>query len=180
MPYPYYQSPWSYNPSYATPSFSPQYQLSMPTNQQTPVHGFIYVNGIEGARAFQMPPNSEMPLFDSNGTDRVFIKTTDGAGYPTITVAKCIKEDDNADPKAYVTRDELERVYKDFASQVEALKGAMNGTVPATADATQPDAGQPQVNQADGWRQPTGAVSPAYENQPTVRSIHFPEPGQVS
>lgn len=180
MPYPYYTQPMGYGQSYQVPSYVPQYQPSMPTSQQTPIHGFIYVNGIEGARAFQMPPNSEMPLFDSNDTDRVFIKTTDGAGYPTIVVAKCVKEDDNADPKAYVTRDELERVYKDFASQIEALKGATNGTVSATADAAQPDAGQPQGNQADGWRQPTGAVSPAYENQPAVRAVHFPEPGQVS
>ena len=51
---------------------------------QQPVHGFVYVTGPDGANAYQMPPNSEMPLFDSTVPNRMFIKTTDGAGYPTI------------------------------------------------------------------------------------------------
>ena len=57
-----------------------QQQMQQPMQQQ-PIHGFVYVTGLEGAKAFQMPPNSEMPLFDSTTENRMFIKTTDGAGF---------------------------------------------------------------------------------------------------
>lgn len=40
-----------------------------------------------------MPPNSEMPLFDSTNDGVMFIKTTDGAGFPTITVVDCKRRD---------------------------------------------------------------------------------------
>ena len=44
----------------------------------------VRVNGENGARAFQMAPNSSVLLLDE--TDPiVWLKTTDGAGYPTIT-----------------------------------------------------------------------------------------------
>ena len=43
----------------------------------------IRVTGIDGAKAYQMPPNSVVPLFDSDN-DIMYIKSTDGAGFPTI------------------------------------------------------------------------------------------------
>lgn len=52
MPYPYQPPYQPYQPYQPT-----QYQY------QQPVHGFVYVAGIEGAKAYQMPPSSEMPLF---------------------------------------------------------------------------------------------------------------------
>ena len=41
------------------------------------------VTGIDGAKAYQMTPNSTVALFDNN-EDIMYIKTTDGAGFPTI------------------------------------------------------------------------------------------------
>ncbi len=46
-------------------------------------NGLIRVTGIEGAKAYQMPPNSITALFDSN-EDIFYVKSTDGAGFPTI------------------------------------------------------------------------------------------------
>lgn len=43
------------------------------------------VTGIDGARAYQMPPNSTAALFDG-GQDLMYIKSTDGAGFPTIRI----------------------------------------------------------------------------------------------
>lgn len=40
--------------------YAPAYQ-----QYQQPVHGFVYVSGLDGANAYQMPPNSEMPQFAS-------------------------------------------------------------------------------------------------------------------
>lgn len=41
------------------------------------------VTGIDGAKAYQMPPNSTVALFDNN-EDLMYIKITDGAGYYDI------------------------------------------------------------------------------------------------
>lgn len=47
----------------------------------------IRVTGIDGARAYQMRPNSTVALFDANN-DYFYIKSTDGAGFPTIRTFK--------------------------------------------------------------------------------------------
>ena len=131
--------------------------------QQQPVHGFVYVTGIEGAKAYQLPPNSEMPLFDYSG-DVMYIKTTDGAGFPTIVPCKCKKMDAQAGSASgeYVTRDELDRAYRDLAGQLDQIRGALHGTVPDATDAGEPGGRKGEGAQADGGRKPGGGVFPAH------------------
>ncbi len=45
----------------------------------------IRVNGLDGAKAYQMMANSVVALFDANA-DLMYIKSTDGAGFPSIRV----------------------------------------------------------------------------------------------
>lgn len=52
---------------------------------QQPSNGLIRVTGIDGAKAYQMPPNSVAALFDDS-YDIMYVKSTDGAGFPTIRV----------------------------------------------------------------------------------------------
>jgi len=104
---------------------------------QPQIHGFVFVTGLEGAKAYQMPPNSEMPLFDStNNGDTMYIKTTDGAGFPPIK--ECLVSEKQAPQSQsqpdYVTHDELQSVYSNLSGQLEQLKGDLYGTVPQTAD----------------------------------------------
>ena len=73
MPYgqqsfPQAQPNWSYQPQQVTAQ---------------PVNGLVSVTGIEGAKAYQLPPNSCMPLFDSDA-DFLYLKTTDAGGFPTV------------------------------------------------------------------------------------------------
>ena len=115
-----YQNPYSYNP------YLPQqyHQQQFPQ----PVHGFVYVTGMEGAKAYQMPPNSEMPLFDDSG-DILYIKTTDGAGFPTITVVDCAKRDSQPVTQADVpTMEDIASIH----AEIEQLREAINGLVPQT------------------------------------------------
>ena len=44
----------------------------------------VRVNGKPGAEAYQMAPNSEVMLLDETAPI-VWLKTTDGAGYPRLT-----------------------------------------------------------------------------------------------
>lgn len=71
----------------------------------------IRVTGMEGAKAYQMPPNSRAALFD-DADDVVFIKMTDGAGFPSYKRARLIWEDEpkQAAPNTdeFVTRKEFE------------------------------------------------------------------------
>lgn len=51
--------------------------------QPQPQQNIIKVHGFEGAQAFNMAPNSNVLLLDESNPI-IYIKTTDGAGYPTI------------------------------------------------------------------------------------------------
>ena len=86
----------------------------VPFMGQQAIHGFVYVTGIEGAKAYQMPPNSEMPLFDSTCDGRMFIKTTDGAGFPTIKVANCTTDESQPSPDPSVTQDDMAAIHREM------------------------------------------------------------------
>ena len=89
-----------------------------------PVNGLIAVTGFEGAKAYQLPPNSKVPLFDQN-EDIIYLKTTDSAGYPTIKAFKFepvevsqVNSQDINSASDYVTREEFEKL----ASELDSLK----------------------------------------------------------
>lgn len=67
----------------------------------------IRVTGMDGAEAYQMPPNSVVPLFDADN-DIVYIESTDGAGFPTIR-AFAFQPIENPTPQTqrYATREEF-------------------------------------------------------------------------
>lgn len=82
------------------------------------------VTGLEGAKAYQMPANSTVALFDNN-EDLMYIKTTDGAGFPTIrtfsfseVVANNNPVPDNVD---YVTRDEFNKLKEELLNGKQSI-----------------------------------------------------------
>lgn len=123
----------AYNPSMYMQQYGAYQPMSYgyhPTYTAQPVNGLVSVTGIEGAKAYQLPPNSSMPLFDQDN-DLLYLKTTDSAGYPTIkTFAfKPMEEPKHAakEPEAeYVPRTEFDALVE----QVKALaekKGGKDG-----------------------------------------------------
>lgn len=99
--------------------YSP-YQQTQP---QQPVNTLVRVTGMDGAKAYQMGANSAVVLFDEN--EPVFyIKSTDGAGFPTITPYTFVEmtgttvENTNND---FVSRSEFD----EMAKEVERLKGLL-------------------------------------------------------
>ena len=80
---PYYNNPYAnvQNNQQNFQQQQPQMQNPQPTMQmQTNIE---YVNGIEGAKAFILPPNNKRLLLDSDNTF-FYIKTTDMQGKPTV------------------------------------------------------------------------------------------------
>lgn len=91
---------------------------------QTPVNLFTRVNGVDEARAYQMPPNSAVPLFE-NGEDIFYSKTTDGAGFSTLRAFRFeeIPLPSSLVQRDYVTRDELDSLSHKIDRLMEALGG---------------------------------------------------------
>lgn len=102
----------AYNPNLYSPSFLP--------NQQ-PVNGLISVTGIDGARAYPLPPNSSMPLFDES-QDILYVKRTDGAGFPTVTAYQFeeIKNETVLQNANFVTREEFDTLLEKIDTLIQA------------------------------------------------------------
>jgi hypothetical protein len=91
--------------------------------QGQPVNGLVKVNGIDGAKAYQMPPNSVMPLFHSS-EDILYIKVTDGAGFPEIREFSFTPIESKHESAAdYVSRSEFE----EFKASVLGKGGEKDG-----------------------------------------------------
>ena len=102
-------------------------QMGMNMQNNIPVNNSLMltrVTGVEGAKAYQMPANSTVALFDNN-EDLMYIKTTDGAGFPTIrtfsfseVVANNNPVPDNVD---YVTRDEFNKLKEELLNGKQSI-----------------------------------------------------------
>lgn len=86
----------------------------------------IRVTGMDGAKAYQMAPNSCVPLFDAD-KDIMYVKSTDGAGFPTIRTFSFAPVEVSQDKvPEYVTRAELD----DFERKIREMVG--NGQQPVS------------------------------------------------
>lgn len=96
---------------------------------QQPRDGLIRVTGMDGAKAYQLPPNSAVALFDG-GQDVFYVKTTDGAGFPTIKAYAFAPMQEAAPQPApeYVTRQEFDQLK-------EAILGGKQSVQQPSADA---------------------------------------------
>ena len=93
MPYqPYGYMP--YNPTNATPDMLNQYkapyqpmqmpqQYSVPTS--VPQNGIIWTQGLEGAKAYLVAPNTTVTLWDSE-SPTIYVKTSDSNGVPSMRI----------------------------------------------------------------------------------------------
>ncbi len=82
----------NFNP-YGMPQYQqPNYQSN---NNQARLNQYAFVNGLEGAKAYQVMPNQTMMLMDSDNPV-VFMKTSDSFGKSSLRYFKLVevKEDD--------------------------------------------------------------------------------------
>lgn len=105
-----YASLMTQNPYYNQPVNNQQYV------PQEPPQNLTRVNGIEGAKAYQMPANSTVALFHTN-EDIMYVKSTDGAGFPSIRTFSFteIKENTKVSQNSdYISRQEFEDFKKEL------------------------------------------------------------------
>jgi hypothetical protein len=129
-----YQNPYGQPPYYNAYASLQNNQQNFPQPQQQPQNAqpqpqqqvmmqsnIEYVNGIEGAKAFILPPNTQKLLLDSDNPF-FYIKTTDLQGKPSVRRFKYIdidaeKVDTKQDDKSldnYVSFDQFTQLLNDF------------------------------------------------------------------
>lgn len=106
-------------PLYQNPYQMPQSNMYMPKQISPQNNGIIWVQGIEGAKAYQIPQNSNIILMDSE-KNRMYIKTSDNIGMCNLRIFDFTEVTETSqghnsvatqpDLSQYVTRDELNNI----------------------------------------------------------------------
>lgn len=96
--------------------------MNLPNNffmgQNGANQGIIWVNGLEGAKGFQMIPGSNAILMDSENDGMMYIKSVDGIGMGNIRTFKY--EEVKPQKPDYITRAEFEEL-------INAIREGNNG-----------------------------------------------------
>ena len=104
------------------------------TPPQQPQQGLIQVNGLEGARAYPLGPNSAVPLFDAN-SDVMYVKRTDAGGYPTIQAYTFAPVQDTPQQQPeYVTRQEFNELKEMIANGKQPVRKAAKPAADESAE----------------------------------------------
>jgi hypothetical protein len=91
-------------------------------------NNIIWVQGIEGAKAWQLAPNSMAILLDSENDGKMYIKVTDNIGMGSLRVFNYVEElvqpaqgnvtiDSSLDLSQYVKKDELSTLIKEIINE---------------------------------------------------------------
>lgn len=109
-----YISPYGMNQTYQP--YQTSYQQTIQVTK---------VNGENGARAYQIGPNSSALLLDESGT-MVWLCTTDGAGYKTVS-AYDITPHQSVTPPDYSTLEQRIAKLEGFMNEFTADSSAASG-----------------------------------------------------
>lgn len=79
--------------------------------QQQKSNNLIFVNGIEGAKSYQMQPNQMVMLLDSD-TPIVYKKTSNSYGQAVIERFKLVPIEEHKEEEKYVLKDDFDALVK--------------------------------------------------------------------
>jgi hypothetical protein len=99
-----------------------------PTNNARATNNIIWVQGIEGAKAWQLAPNSMAILLDSESDGKMYIKVTDNIGMASLRIFNYVEEivhpaqgnvttNNSLDLSQYVKKDELSTLIKEIINE---------------------------------------------------------------
>ena len=87
-------------------------------NYQPQNNGINWVQGVEGAKAFQLMPNSNTVLMDSENDGIFYIKVCDNIGMCSLRKFRYQEIiDEPQQTNQYVTRDELMNILKELKNE---------------------------------------------------------------
>lgn len=105
------------------PAFPTYFNPSPASANAAPTNNIIWVQGIEGAKAYQLNPNSVSILLDSEADGKMYIKISDNIGMCSLRVFnyqeipatnKSVTVNEDLDLSQYVTRAELNDLVKEL------------------------------------------------------------------
>lgn len=107
---------------YMNPALNP-YMVNQPNPYTQKNNGINWVQGIEGAKAYQLAPNSNAILMDSENDGKFYIKVSDNVGmcnlrtfrYREVTTPTTNHND--VDMSEYVKKSELESLIKSIKEE---------------------------------------------------------------
>lgn len=104
-------------------------QKQFPTNNylsSTSTNNIVWVQGIEGAKAWQLAPNSMVILLDSEVEGKMYIKVSDNIGMCSLRIFSYVEElpstnnqTNDLDLSQYVKKDELIGLIKEILNNNE-------------------------------------------------------------
>ena len=95
-------------------------------------NNIVWVQGIEGAKAWQLSPNSMVILLDSEVEGKMYIKVSDSVGFSTLRIFNYVEEiptsstvtNNNLDLSQYVRKDELNNLIKELMTNEQSVPTA--------------------------------------------------------
>lgn len=108
------------------------YFTASPIINQRTSNNIIWVQGIEGAKAWQLAPNSIAILLDSENEGKMYIKVTDNIGMGSLRVFNYVEElvqpqgnttinNNSLDLSEYVKKDELSTLIKEIMANEQSI-----------------------------------------------------------
>ena len=137
----------NYNNFQRNSNFAPFYTPS-PAVSTASTNNIIWVQGIEGAKAWQLAPSSMAILLDSESDGKMYIKVSDNIGMSTLRIFNYVEEipttstnvtinKNDLDLSSYVRKDELSALIKEIVGNEQSIRTTdAAGPVPST---TKPD-----------------------------------------
>lgn len=111
----------AFNTAYPYNPYISSYQMAQAAQYQAPMQnyntgnssGITFVNGIEGAKGYQLQPNSTVILMDSENS-KFYIKSTDNVGMASIKGYKF--EEDTVEDKSdiYVKKTDINKYIDEY------------------------------------------------------------------
>lgn len=107
--------------------FFPYFNPTVGANAST--NNIVWVQGIEGAKAWQLNPNSMVILLDSEADGKMYIKVSDQIGMCSLRIFNYTEETSSAnvtnnqdlDLSQYVKKDELGILIKEFMTNEQSV-----------------------------------------------------------
>ena len=113
-------------------NFNPYFNQYKQPVYQPAQNGIVWVNGLEGAKAYQLVPNSNVILMDSERENVMYIKVADSVGMCSLRTFTYKEVSETA--SEYVTKTEMQQMLDEIREELKHEQ-----FVPATRRWTESD-----------------------------------------
>ena len=125
------------------------------TGASASTNNIVWVQGIEGAKAWQLNPNSMVILLDSEAEGKMYIKVSDNIGMSSLRIFNYVEEiptgkvteNLDLDLSLYVRKDELTKLLKEILDEqsISTAASESDKSVESVDTVTAESAAKPKI-----------------------------------